>query len=246
MDELHAHGALADRGGDPLYASAAYVSRGEDSGRTRLQQVRATPQGPRCRGQIVRAQIRSRFHEAAVVERHTTLQPLRVWRGTGHQKNVTDVVPLGLRFADGLPSDSLEPIRPVESCQLRVTVQLDIRALFDATNQVARHAVRQTARAHQYVHATAGGCEKYRRLTRRVAPADHDDFLSLAKGGFQMRRGVVDAGAHEASYVLDVEYSILRTGGDQNYARTDEIPIRQQDPIRAGSAAQADCRSGNA
>ena len=78
MNQLNAHGPLADRGRDPLGAATAYVTDGEYTGNRGFQVKGWSRQGPA----VVRAtlgvqigdvQIRTGPHEPLVIERHAPL-----------------------------------------------------------------------------------------------------------------------------------------------------------------------------
>ena len=111
MHKLDGHRAFPNRGGDAFDATGACIAGREDAWHARFQQVGGPWKGPACDGQISGAQIRSGFDETAVVERHATLEPLRMGRGAGHQKDMPDLVSFrrGIR-ALSPPTESFESI----------------------------------------------------------------------------------------------------------------------------------------
>src|SRR5262249_61642238 len=58
-----------------------------------------------------------------------------------------------------------EMIAPMQSHNFCIGLQNNDRILFNATNQIARHAFRQTARPHEHVNALGGLRQENRRLT---------------------------------------------------------------------------------
>src|ERR1700733_8230579 len=104
MNQLNAHGPLADRGRDSLGAATADVTDGEYTGDRGFEVKRRARQRPA--GGIT-MQIGARPHEALVIQRHAPLQPFRVGDGTRHQKHVLDVVRLGFPVRPS-PGDILE------------------------------------------------------------------------------------------------------------------------------------------
>jgi len=114
----------------------------------------------------------------------------------------------------------------VQRRDLSARVQGDARIFLDATDQVARHAFRQSFRAHQHVHMPAAASQKNGGLAGRISPADDDDFLVFAKLGLEMSGRVIDAGADEVRQVRQRRFAIFRAGGDDDGAGLHDTPIR--------------------
>ena len=105
MNQLNAHGPLADRGRDALGAATAYVTDGEYTGDRGFEVKRWARQRP---ASGIAMQIGARPHEPLVIQRHTPLQPFRVGDGARHQKHMLDIVRLGLPVRPP-PRHLLEP-----------------------------------------------------------------------------------------------------------------------------------------
>ena len=86
---------------------------------------------------------------------------------------------------------------PSSADDLGVRAQDDRRVLFDAPNQIARHALGQTVRPDEHVHLLGGLREKHRGLTGGVSTAHHDHLLTAAHLRLDKRRPVVDTRAFE-------------------------------------------------
>ena len=113
MNQLNAHGPLADRGRDPLGAATAYVTDGEYTG-DRGFEVKGWA---RKRPPIgIAMQIRARAHEPLVIQRHTPLQPRSVGYRARHEKHMLDIVRLGLPVRT-TPRHLLEPAFAFQASQ---------------------------------------------------------------------------------------------------------------------------------
>ena len=115
-------------------------------------------------GQIVLRQIGSRLDEPFGIERDAPIKPLGAGNGTGHEKDVSYVVGLDAAGLIVAPAHPFEMVTPFQGHDFGVGSEDDGRILFDAANQIARHALRQPARSHEHMHAFARLREKHRGL----------------------------------------------------------------------------------
>jgi hypothetical protein len=141
---------------DTLDIATPDIADGEHSGQTRFEKVGSPGGRPMRGGQIILRQIRSCLDETFGIERHASIEPLCAGNGAGHDENVSDVVGLD---APGLivpPAQAFEMTTPFEGHDFRVRSQDNGWILFDATNQIARHALCQPTRPHEHVHAYRG------------------------------------------------------------------------------------------
>src|SRR5690348_7901717 len=119
MNQLNAHGPLADRGRDPLGAATAYVTDGEYTGDRGFEVKRRARQRPALG---IAMQIGAGPYEPLVIERHTSLQPLGVGNRTGHEKHMPYIMRLG--FAVGpSPAHSLQASFALDAGDLGPNVQ---------------------------------------------------------------------------------------------------------------------------
>ena len=142
-------------------------------------------------GQIVLRQIGPCLDEPFGIERDAPMEPLCAGNGTGHEKDVPYVVGLDASGLMVAPADSFEMMIPFEGHDFGVGAEDDGRILFDAANQIARHALRQPIRSHEHMHALARLREKDGRLAGGVAPSDHNDLFTAAQLCFHKCRAVV-------------------------------------------------------
>src|ERR1700733_7125816 len=91
------------------------------------------------------------------------------------------------------PDGVLQSIGAVEFRELRARVQGDVRRLFDAANEILRHALGQTVGADQHVHAPTGPGEKDRSLARGITAADDRDLFGRTQRSLQVSGSIVDA-----------------------------------------------------
>ena len=85
--------------------------------------------------------------------------------GAGHDENVADLVLLSLPRLTVSPPNGFEMIASFERHDLCVWPEYYLRSLFDPANQVARHALDQTARPDEHVHALCRLRQKHGSLT---------------------------------------------------------------------------------
>lgn len=164
MDEGHRDRPLAHCGGDPFDIAGPDVADSEHSGQTRFQEMGSPRKWPMRGGQILLRQIGSRLDEPVGIERDAPVEPLCAGHGTGHEKDVSYVV--GLRAAGLIvaPAHPFEMMTPFQGHDFGVGAEDDGRILFDAANQIARHALRQPARSHEHMHTRARLREEDGRL----------------------------------------------------------------------------------
>ena len=86
---------------------------------------------------------------------------------------------------------------PAGGSHLGAEAHRDVRRLVDALDEVARHALREGARADEQRHPLGEPGEVEGRLTRRVGGAHDVHLLASALAGLARRRAVVDAPAGE-------------------------------------------------
>src|SRR6202035_432593 len=236
VDELHADRALADRRGHPLDAPRAHVADREDPGAAGLEEERPARQRPARRPQLLGAEVGAGLDEALVVHRHAAREPAGVGPRAGHHEDVADLGGGPLAASPVEPGDALELALAVERHDAGAGPQLDVGGLLDAADQVARHALGETAAAHQHMDPSGLAGQEYRRLARGVAAADHDDLLPRAEPGLDLGGAVVDAGALEPRQVGQVRPAVLRAAGDDHGARLDGVAAGQLEPKPAAGA----------
>src|SRR5215469_10718554 len=100
---------------------------------------------PMSGGQILLREIGACLDEALGIKRDAPIEPLSVWNGAHHEKDVSYVVHLDAAGLMVAPAHSFEMLIPFHSNDFGIGPQDDNRILFDAANQIARHAVRQPA-----------------------------------------------------------------------------------------------------
>ena len=76
-------------------------------------------------------------------------------------------------------------------------LQNDRRVVFDASNQIARHAVGETTGSDEHVHAPGGLRQKHGGLAGGVSAAHHNHLFTAAQLGLDERRPVVHTRAFE-------------------------------------------------
>src|ERR1700733_16308821 len=127
----------------------------------------------------------------------------------------------------------------VESCEFATVVNLDARILLDALDQIARHCLRETVRPHQHLHASAALRQEHRRLTCRVATADHNYSLLGAELCFHERGAVINAPTGGGIQVWERRPVVLRSHSEHNRARGNVLPTVKLAPVRTFVADQA-------
>src|SRR5262249_25110505 len=154
--------------------------------------------------------------EAVVIEAQTLVQPLRRRNGARHHEEVADLFDrLGSRLAVAA-AHSLQVFVALDGGDLAARTHFDRRILFDAADEIARHAVGELALAHHHDHAFSFAGEVDGGLPRGIASAGDHDFLAFAQLRLHRRGEVVDAGTVEAGQILDRQPAIFRPGGDDD------------------------------
>ena len=149
VNELDAHGALADGGGDPLDTVCANVADGEDARAARLEEVRRARSGQRAEASSS-ASGRRRCRRTHLRRAPRSPQP----RGVGwarHREDVPDGVASVSPVASSA-SDSLQVVAPLQCNELRATVECDGGRPLDATDEVAGHARVEARRPDEHVN----------------------------------------------------------------------------------------------
>src|SRR5713226_1806458 len=118
--------------------------------------------------QVPRLKLGPGPHEALFIQGYAAMEPSGIGRCSGHEENMADPALLQARLR-AAPLDALEMLATFQRGELRPGVQGDHRTFLDAPDQIARHAVRQSARADEHVHMAAAIGEKYGGLARRIA-----------------------------------------------------------------------------
>ena len=114
MDKGDRNRPFADCRRHALEAASADVADREHPGQTRFQEMRGTGERPIRHGQIVPRQIRPRFDEPFRIERDTSVKPVGVGNRSSHEKDVADVVRLGLPGVLVLPANASEMSVPFD------------------------------------------------------------------------------------------------------------------------------------
>src|SRR4029077_3065002 len=148
-------------------------------GQTRFEMVRRASHWQTRRSQVVSRQIRPGLDESLTVEKHAPVDPARVWNRSGHDEDVANFARLGFSRLLVAPGNTFEMILALESDDFRAAPQIDRRIVFNAPDQIARHACRQSTGTHQDVDAFGGLREKYGRLSGGVSSA-HDNHFFVA------------------------------------------------------------------
>src|SRR5262249_2737164 len=152
-------------------------------------------------------------------------KPAGVRLGAGHDEQVAD----GHQLAPGGPLDAhaVERVASQEPADFGPRVERDDRVLLDPLDEVAGHAVRGPASAHDDVYAASLAREEHGCLARGVPAAHHDDFLPRAELRLHLRGAVVDACALEPGELGKTQLAILDPGRDHHGARLDLATSRQ-------------------
>src|SRR4051812_31958447 len=109
---------------------------------------------------------------------------------------------------------------------LRSCSDLDGRSLFDTSNQVSRHACRETVGADEHMNPPTTPGEEQGRLTRRVAATNDDDLVCVAElRFFHEGRAVVNAGAFELREICERWLAIPSSCRDDHRPRGDRRPV---------------------
>src|SRR6185436_7664017 len=150
VHEGNGNRAFTDRRCHSLDVTCSHIADCENAGLARLEQMWRSRQWPLSRAQFLLRKIGAGLDESALVQRDASVEPARARLGAGHHENVADLVCL-FRATVRAPADLLEMTIALEAGDLRARSQLDLRALFDATDQIARHRVGESLGANQHV-----------------------------------------------------------------------------------------------
>src|SRR5258706_503971 len=197
MNEADRHGALADRRRAALDRSAPNISSGEDTRQTRLEEKRRPPLcAPELAAHRIERHGRTSHDETLLVKLHAPAQPFGVRIGPDEEKQRRRFDP---HLAPGIVADvdGLEMTVSFQGGHDGAPVNLDIRDLLDAIDEVSRHALSQMPATRDDVHASRVSRQRHDGLPGRIAGAYDDDLLVATELRFRVRRGIVDAGALE-------------------------------------------------
>ena len=115
--------------------------------------------------------------------------------------------------------------------------------VLDAADQVARHGLRQSLRAHEHVHVLGGLGEEHRGLARRVAPAHHDDLFLPGRAGPPRRsRRSTRPRLRTASRFSTASLRYSRARGDDDGPRGHGRSVVDSHGVRCALAAPARVR----
>src|SRR6185503_13497032 len=88
------------------------------------------------------------------------------------------------------------------------------------------------------VDALGGFREKDRRLSGRIRAPHHGHLFAAAELPLEVGRGIVNAGPFETSERREIELPITRPRGDDDGARSQLLPIGQDEAIWATVAIE--------
>src|SRR5215831_6439621 len=225
MDERHRNRPLAHGRCNALDAICAHVAHGKNSRQAGLKHLRTAIEHP---SKLFRHGIKvaAGENEPFIIECQTSSQPVGVRRGSGHYEYMADWMGLGCA-AFRVPGHTFQVGVALEPDDLRAVMYVDLRILFDALNQVARHCLRQAVRSHQYVHLSSSLGQEHRGLSRRITAADDDDFFMATQLRFKESRPIIHAQAFEVRKVLDAWLVVLRSARDDDRLRGNRSSVIQ-------------------
>src|SRR6516225_6608982 len=146
MQRRHHLRALADGAADTLDRTRAHVAYREHAGHRGLKR--------RNRPAESEIRLRAGHDKAAAIERDAaTVEPGGCGICADEQEDITDVEGLLLAGEAASPAHALERgvVRALESPDLGVEHQFDVRRRLDALDQIARHAGPEPAAADHHV-----------------------------------------------------------------------------------------------
>ena len=136
---------------------------------------------------------------------------------------MTDGARLRFPGVELAPSDPLEAVGALERVNLRARAQHHVRAVFDALDEVARHALCQPRASHQHVHFGRAVREEDRCLSGGVAASDDRDLLAFAELRFHVGGAVHHTRSLEARELGEGGFSIPRAAGDDHRPRPHDL-----------------------
>src|SRR5574341_16487 len=181
MDESDGNRSLANGGGHALDAAAANIADGEHAGEAGFEKMRRTAERPSRRAEILAGKGGARFDESLRVKCETSVEPTCTRQRAGHEENMPDRSSRELSGSVIAPTYTLEMTVPFKSDQLCLCLQVDSRIVFNATNKVSRHTLRQSARPHEYLYTFGSLRKKDGSLSGGVSAADHDYLFTNAQ-----------------------------------------------------------------
>src|SRR5271155_344152 len=126
-----------------------------------------------------------------------------------------------------------------ECCEFAREVHLNAWVLLDSLYQVTRHRFFQVCRAHEHLDARRVLREEHRGLSRGVASSDYNYWLVGAEVRLPEGRVVIKSLAGKSIQVCDGRFVVLRTGGENDCACRNFLPIAEMDSVRPFAAIQA-------
>src|SRR6266478_4842925 len=129
--------------------------------------------------QVFGRQIRPCLDESFRVKRNTSMEPERIGNGTCHCENRAYVVIFDASRLTIPPLHALQLAIPLEGREFSVCSQGNLRALFDTTDQIARHARCQPARANQHVDTPGCLSKEDCGLAGGISPSHHNYLFTV-------------------------------------------------------------------
>lgn len=140
VNELDAHGPFSDRRRDSLDTIRANVTHREDTRVAGLEEVWSARKWPAEGRQCLGVEVAPRQDKTLRVRGHAAAKPFRIGAGAGHREDVSDRPGGPLAGGVVLPGDAFQVFVAFESHDSRPAPKRDARRLFDAPNQISRHA----------------------------------------------------------------------------------------------------------
>src|SRR5258708_5849120 len=140
---------------------------------------------------------------------------------------------------------ALQVIVTLDGNDLTPRSHFDGRMLFDATNEVTRHAVGELALPHHHDDPVGPVGQVNGGLPGRVTGAKDHDRFGVAEVGFHRRREVVDPGAVEVRQILDRQPAIFRSRGDDDRSGVDSRAVVDLDGEWSLVATKTHCGFGD-
>src|SRR5216684_1637630 len=140
---------------------------------------------------------------------------------------------------------ALQVIVTLDRNDLTLRSHFDRRILFDAADEVARHAVGKLALPHHHDDPVGPIGQVDGGLPGRVTGANDHDRFPFAELRFHRRREVVDPGAVELRQIFDRQPAVFRPGGDDDRSRADPRAVVDLDGEWSLVATNAHCGFGD-